>query len=313
MESPGRWRIWLLELLAPLVRRLPRGERFIYWSICGEWGLPTTHWPFRRIRVQRAWRHGYLVVLDMSHELQRRAFYTGRYYERDVPALLWQIVRADDIVIDIGANVGHISLLCARRVGSAGRVISYEPNPAVRAQLSASRLLNEIWHMEVREDALSDEDGAGNLAVNHQEPGQSTLRQMHSTAATPVTIRKSQVIAADLQGDRPTLIKIDVEGYEMHVVRGLGPVLDNRNLSLLVEVTDEWLRQLGTSWDELRSLMSERGYVPFEIIEKRTPSQPNGVQLKRMSNQSARPEQFNALFCRPNGIWHTRVQALIEE
>jgi hypothetical protein len=66
------------------------------------------------------------IDLSLSEHMQRRLFWMG-YYNREIVALLDRIVRPRMVFIDVGANIGEITLVAAKRVGTSGRVISFEP------------------------------------------------------------------------------------------------------------------------------------------------------------------------------------------
>ncbi len=66
--------------------------------------------------------------LDLARASERFSYFTGRFYELGMQLLLMDLVRAGDRVVDIGANVGEISLLCSRLVGPTGVVDAFEPN-----------------------------------------------------------------------------------------------------------------------------------------------------------------------------------------
>jgi FkbM family methyltransferase len=304
-------RLLALEALAPAVARLPRADRFVYFTIGGPWTAPDLRWPYRRIRIRKGWRHRYRMTLDMSHELHRRAFYTGRYYERDVPSLVWHMTRRDDCFVDVGANIGHVSLLAARKVGRTGKIIAFEPNPQTRRLLQANKTLNQLDFVIVRDEALGDADGEGELWLDQDEPGQCTLRDGATESSYTVRIARGETILSDIDGSRSVIIKIDVEGYEMKVLNGLSMVLDRPELAVIVEVTDRWLRQLGSSWEAMRSSMSRLGFTALLIVPVRTWLSPNAVALSPAPAVCNPDEQFNVLFVRLGTAMHKRIAGLI--
>jgi FkbM family methyltransferase len=174
--------------------------------------------------------------------------------------------------VDIGANTGIYSAVALRH---RRPVVAFEPVPEEAARLR--RLVG--GRGEVHEVALSDHDGAETLYVPYAGEQAVTTRSSLVPEADPdLAHRKLAVRAATLDSFRLTdiaLIKIDVEGHELAVLRGAAQTLARCRPNLLVEVEEprvagalqavtSFLSSLGYAgfWFDGRQLRSIRGFNP---------------------------------------------------
>ena len=164
--------------------------------------------------------------------------------------LLKDILSSGSVVVDAGANIGIYSEFLARCVGATGVVHSFEPSPENFRRLRAATL--KLSNVRVCQSAVGERSGRSKLYVS------SELNVDHRTYATEGDSRRIvpiEIIALDdyfKPGQRVDLIKMDIQGYELHAVRGAGRVLaDNPNAKLLLEFWPYGLRQAGASWREL--------------------------------------------------------------
>ena len=95
-------------------------------------------------------------------------------------------------------------------------------------------------------------------------------------------VKGDSVIAAD---GHPVYLKIDVEGFEEHVLRGFNNLLSERNVVVQVEVTSEWLRKAGGSAESLFSFMAGLGYFAYKVKTKSgIRTQPDLIRLANPVN-----------------------------
>ena len=231
--------------------------------------------------------HGYRMVLDLGDWAQRLTWFAGRYYELDTQLVLRALVKPGDTVIDIGANIGMITLLASRLVGTEGRVLSVEPNPRPRARLRHHLELNGIENVEIFDIALSDAAEEKTLKVDGSHDGIGTLadRPDFTNMTQRLTLRTAigdDVIPPALMGD--VFIKIDVEGYETKVLRSLAQTIEKYHPVILTEFEPTHLSRAGSSATELFQIMKEYGYVALGITVKRSPLR-HKCRLDRIEGQ----------------------------
>jgi FkbM family methyltransferase len=212
----------------------------------------------------------YLIRCDLSNWSERHTFFLRRFYELATQLLMKAALRSGDCFVDIGANIGMLSLLASRLVGEHGRVISCEPNPRCVARIRDVIALNEIHNIEVCQTAISNSIGTATLHVVTDHDGMGTLAELPDDEMTQVT-RKFDVEVSS--GDevlkdrkaRPTVVKIDVEGLEFRVLQGLQRTLATDRPLVCTETVASHLRRDGVDVVELKRWMHQFGYRPYRL------------------------------------------------
>jgi len=159
------------------------------------------------------------LALDYGDWLQRELL-CGRDYEPFTLARLECLLRPGDTFVDVGANIGLFSLRAAHRVGPAGHVIAIEPNPIALRRLRQNLALNPTFLVDIIEAAASDHTGEARLA----QPDEWNLGGVRIAEDGTVPVRCAplgELLAPFHLGRPPALLKIDVEGHEPSVLRGL--------------------------------------------------------------------------------------------
>jgi len=208
--------------------------------------------------------------VDLRNWSERLTFFLRRYYEMPPQLMLIEAVRQGDTVVDIGSNVGMITTLVAHLVGPSGRVEAFEPNPDCCRRIEGVLETNGLKHVHLHHCALADENGELDLTVAYDHTGYGTLAQVNEGERREGCRRvKVQVLTGDevlgKELDELAAIKIDVEGYESYVVRGLHDTLAKWKPMVIAEVSEEWLRRAGSSSEDLFGLMRGHGYSAYAL------------------------------------------------
>lgn len=146
--------------------------------------------------------------------------------ERETLTAFANAIGPDDIIWDVGANVGTYSILGAL---AGGRVEAFEPGSDALGRLEKNAALNDV-SVEVHEYALSDHNGESVLSAETH----SGHRQLTADGSGDVVqVRRGD----DIDAPEPDIVKIDVEGAEMDVVRGMPETLTTTR-ACFVEVHD---------------------------------------------------------------------------
>lgn len=133
-------------------------------------------------------------------------------------------LREGDTVLDIGANVGWFSLRAARRVGESGRVIAFEPDPITCERMKENVRSNGLKNITIEHIGLGETSGCAMLErVNFRNSGMNRIVQSvtcDSRDMVLVHLLRMDDYCKDSHIDNISVIKIDVEGYEMKVLHG---------------------------------------------------------------------------------------------
>ncbi len=208
--------------------------------------------------------NGVRMSLDVREYVQRRIFYGA--FEVGEIRFVRSFVRPGDVVVDVGANVGLFTLIAAAAVGSTGQVHAFEPVPGNFARLQENLGLNQLHNVVAQRMALGEEAGDLTLGVDHAEgapsgvSGHFTEGGSRDAVQVPVC-RLDDYLAEHLRNRHLRLVKIDVEGMEPLVLRGLDRQLnDHWPDAFLIEVNPGVLAARGRSAAELIALVRDRGY-----------------------------------------------------
>lgn len=151
-------------------------------------------------------------------------------YEADKQRVFASLVRAGDVVYDVGANAGFYSLLASRLCGAAGTVLAIEPLPRNLAFLRQHVRLNRADNVTVLDVALSDAPGSARFR------GSAGSAQGSIAADGDIHVRTTTLdaIVRDCIAPPPQLIKMDIEGGELAALRGAREVLSQYKPILLL-------------------------------------------------------------------------------
>jgi FkbM family methyltransferase len=210
--------------------------------------------------------------------------YAGRAERR----ILAQHLSAGCVAVDAGANIGIYSQFLSRCVGPAGAVHSFEPSPENFRHLSAA--VAGLPNIRANELAVSDKTGRSLLYVSDK------LNVDHHTYPAEGESRKTIPIKSTLDdyfaaGSRVDLIKMDIQGFELHALRGAKRLLqENRDIKLLLEFWPFGLKQAGGSADELLSFLEDQSFSLF------LPGANGPVKFDRSHAGTLEPAKYFNLF-----------------
>lgn len=224
------------------------------------------HWTGERLRWTRCKNTSFVIPCDVSVFSGRIAWYFRRWYEIDTQSAIISLLPENGTFIDIGANCGMASLSAASAVGPGGRIIAFEPNPAIAAINQAAMSRNGLQSVvTLHNAAIADRNGEMDLYIPASNHGEASLAtDFRDRAGQKVSVRVSD--GSELAAlDCIDLVKIDVEGFELTVVKSIAPTLERLKPFVISEVMDEHLSRAGTSSSELANFMATIDYVGFAL------------------------------------------------
>jgi FkbM family methyltransferase len=226
--------------------------------------IADTRWQNAPKVTIRGKSHGYLMELELSDWAERFTFFLGRYYEMGVQRVLDAILMPGDRFVDIGANIGMITLHACSLIGSAGRVDCFEPNPECVERTRRHLQMNDIQNVTIHMCALSDKVGNLNLNLSSEHSGTATLTDVDEVKrALPVMVSVGDDLL--MEGPRINVMKVDVEGYEMKVLSGLQRTLKSFKPIIITELIEAHLRRAESSVAAVTELLGSLGYAPLGI------------------------------------------------
>ncbi len=247
----------LFRMLAPVVRRLPRGRFRVAAALTGRARTPFVARLPRRLG-------GHRFVCDVRDANARDAYLAG-IYEPQETMIIRELLTPGATFVDVGANWGYHSLIASAIVG-AGRIVAVEPDPMMRAILEENVGLNQLanvtilpmaaWNAETTLQMQSFDPGAGNF-------GLSRVVDDRESPGPTEAVRAGRLDDAlrELGIDDVTVMKMDIEGAEGQALEGLGEFLRSRRVrALLLELHPAALLSFGRTTTAIEELLSESGY-----------------------------------------------------
>jgi len=182
------------------------------------------------VRIKRT-RHG-VMAYDINDIYVGRSLDCYGEYSRGETLLFSQLAPPESIALDVGANIGALTLALAASVGPRGTVVAIEPQGAIYQLLCANLALNEIRNVRALHAAAGRAPGRTFVAMpNHAQPGNSGAAEINDRAGELVRM----VSIDSLQLPACHFIKIDVEGFEQSVIAGAANTIKRFRPVLYIE------------------------------------------------------------------------------
>lgn len=199
---------------------------------------------------------------DIGSYVDRQVYLFGDYESREIEIFLSQVSSVKrGSILDIGANVGTHSSTFARAFET---VLAFEPNPKLWAQFENNMALNSIENVQLHKLGLADVDSERTLyLIDKPNYGLGTFSpvEQYDLPLSPIAIcpiRHAGNYLTEIGVGRIDAVKIDVQGYEPEVLRGLRSVLERDRPVVWCEIGAGTLAKLTTT-DELSTM------VPFKF------------------------------------------------
>jgi FkbM family methyltransferase len=210
--------------------------------------------------------NGSFFMVRPSEHIQQQLFWYG-YYEKEAILTWEQMIPADAVVLDIGANTGYYSIIAAKK---SRHTYAFEPGSSNRKKLEENVTLNLLANVSILPYAVSDKPGKGELHMaGDDNTGMNSLEQMVNSSGSkePVNMITIDNWVAENRITGISLVKIDVEGAEMKVLKGMRAIIEEQKPVIFMEVIGQLLMRSGHSVAEIYDFLSVKGYTAYEIIK----------------------------------------------
>jgi FkbM family methyltransferase len=275
----------------PLAGKRPAAAmgRFIAWQLRSR---------LARGPVIHSWVNGSQFLVRRGETGLTGNIYMGLHEFADM-AFVAHYLRPDDLFVDVGANAGSYTLLSGSVAGA--KVIAFEPIPETSARLRANVALNQLEaRVKVFQNAVGDRSQTLRMTIagdtlNRVILGETTV----GATGTDVSV---EVVRLDdiLHGEAVVVMKIDVEGFELPVLRGATHVLDTQSLEAIIVELNGSGTQYGFQECEAERILAQHGFVPASY-------DPWTRTVSFLGTRSA--SEGNALYVRDCGSATKRCQS----
>jgi FkbM family methyltransferase len=213
---------------------------------------------------------GFEMFIDPKDDLDQE-FYLGTF-EPAMRELIAKVVQAGDTCLDIGAQKGYVSLTLARAAGDSGKVFSFEADSRAAEKFLANIGRSKKSSIHLMQYALGEKEGTCTFALSDvlgwssRFPNEMAKNAVHKVVEVPMhsldaLMERKEL---DLNLDKLSFIKMDVEGSEPFVIKGMRKLLLTAKPILFLEVNYDSLTAAGSSAEELQGLLQDLDYNLYQ-------------------------------------------------
>jgi len=221
---------------------------------------------YREVRVGSR-----LFWLDPASNFGSRLIAEGSY-EKELSTTLSRLLKPGDVFVDLGANEGYFSVLAGEIVGEEGHVYAVEPQARLWPVILRNLMLNGLTGCTLIPYAVGPSEGFTDLLLYPSiNTGASTgvwSPRRRGFKRQKVGMMPLELMFHKFRITKVSVLKIDIEGYELDALRSLGSGLHEGAVeNILMELHPAQLGQLGQSVEEVWSLLEKNGYEKIHSSE----------------------------------------------
>lgn len=210
-------------------------------------------------------KYQFRLKANLTNPEHQYLYFYGTHDERYIVTKLLKLIKPGDICWDVGANIGFYTCLLASLVEDSGAVVAFEPAAHTCGYLKENVSLNQFTNVTVVNKGLGDKQEQRLLHYSEAglAEGTASLKYADGRAASErVTLNTIDNLIPELP--TPDFIKIDVEGYQLEVLRGAEHCLKTHAPLLMAELRDvgETNRAI---FGEIEDYVADLGYQLYEI------------------------------------------------
>jgi FkbM family methyltransferase len=237
------------------------------------------------------------LELSLGGHMGSQIFWYGSY-SRHILRVMDALLEPGMVVVDVGANLGEITLVAARRVGASGRVLAFEPVDEIADRLDRNVAMNDLFQVTVCRVGLSDHVGTADLYTSrrpfHDRTHHEGLSSLYAdeerdSPVQTIALTTLDAVRAEQALERLDLLKIDVEGAELEVLRGARETIAATQPWIIVEVNRGTSRNANVRPEDILGLLAEQGYRFYRIDRRQPLTELTAGSLRRFENVLAKP------------------------
>jgi FkbM family methyltransferase len=212
--------------------------------------------------LKLATRNGIKYKLDLSEYVDHFIYFGLKEDSRNK---LFSFIKEGMTIIDVGTNIGNSALHFSKTTGNNGKVLGFEPDIINYNKALENIRLNPMKNITLNNFGLGDSEET--LKLHNVNPGNRGMNRISDSHQGSIY---SEVIIKTLDGflkkneiNKCSLIKIDVEGFELNVLKGAIKTLKDFQPILFIELDDENLQSQGTSASGLIAFLHNHNYIVY--------------------------------------------------
>lgn len=196
----------------------------------------------------------------------------ANFPEYEEMTFIQQVIKNGDTVIDVGANIGAISVLAAGS-GANTKVYAFEPTPNLVPLIAENISINQFQdRITIHDMAISNQEGSIDFVLT----GESEVNHIATTQLLPgQTVKKVSTITLDTFAQKNNInqidfLKVDVEGAELLVFQGAKKLLETGKIKIIVFELNKNYAEFGYTPNELVNYLKNHNYFVFRLTHNGT-------------------------------------------
>jgi FkbM family methyltransferase len=208
-----------------------------------------------------------VLRVDRSKVMGASIYWTGFHEYREL-LFLHDFLTKEMVLLDVGANIGEYSVFAAKRL-TKGKVVAFEPVPALRQVLHENIEMNQFANVIVKPYGLSD--AAGSFPIyfvgENENEGQATFfpGEIQNQRSVNAELKKLDDEWDQLSLNRLDFVKMDIEGSELRALLGARNVITRFRPFIMLEISEVTYRSAGYSLEDVSNYFKGINYRPFAI------------------------------------------------
>ena len=191
------------------------------------------------------------------------ALWINPNYQYAVYVFLNDYLKRGDKVIDIGANVGTVTLESSKKIENSGKVYSIEPHPQIYKYFIGNVRLNRLKNVKTFNFALGNKDGIAFLSDKHSDDQNSII-----TNENGISVKLKKLDDLEINEDFIDLIILDTIGYEKFIVEG-GKDIFKRTKCVHFPVLEKFFKNFYYTYKDIFKILEDIGFKIYEFTEDR--------------------------------------------
>ena len=189
------------------------------------------------------------------------ALWINPNYHHPVNVFFSDYLKKGDKVIDIGANIGTVTIEASKKIGDSGKVYSIEPHPQIYKYFIGNIRLNRLKNVKTFNFALGNKDGTIFFSDKHSDDQNSII-----TNKNGIKIKLKKLDDLEINEDFIDLIILDAIGYEKFVVEGGKDIL-KRTKCVHFPVLEKFIKNFDYTYKDIFKIIENIGFKIYEFTE----------------------------------------------
>lgn len=231
---------------------------------------------------------GHTIYLNPSDRIISHHLLFFGIFEPYETSLFLEALTSDMTVVDIGANIGYYTILAAEKIGPAGHIIAFEPEPQNFSLLKKNVTVNDVKNASLFQKAVSDRESKIKLYLAAENMGD---HRIYDPSGTREFVEIEAIVLDDFlesHGLKPDIIKMDIQGAELKAFEGMRRTLaEAKTLTLFTEYWPSQIEEFGGDPRKFLEGLVELGFHLSVIDEHQRSVQDKNVdEIIRMCGSS---------------------------